>query len=75
MTSKLGPLWERVRHLVFGCRASKPEREADTAENWIRRIIVRPEWAEAELRRKLYAMGFSKRAIATAVKDVESEAG
>jgi hypothetical protein len=29
----------------------------------------------AELRRKLYAMGFTKRAIATAVKDVESEAG
>jgi hypothetical protein len=27
----------------------------------------------AELRKKLYAMGFSKRAIATAVKDIERE--
>lgn len=27
----------------------------------------------AEMRKKLYAMGFSKRAIATAVKDVQRE--
>ena len=27
----------------------------------------------AELRKQLYAMGFSKRAIATAVKDIETE--